>query len=172
MKTPGWLTGSRTHLQMRGIQNGSLNSSTLHGVSNHAPDVAFPRRMEDTAQNAGLSLQAPALSTGAQWDGSLKTLEEQVRRYSGPDTKIKPWLLEKFGPDPKGQTTRSLRTATRLVDGQIAYHDVLVLAHEWDESGESQPHEFLEALRFEIEGTRQTRAVNAIMVGLTTGRPE
>lgn len=155
-----------------GVNLGLQNSPTLRGVSRSAPDVVFPKQTVVTVQSAEPSLTVPELSIGAEWDESLNTLNLQAQKYVGPDTMILPWLKEVFGPDPKGRTTASLRTAVRLIDGEIKYHDVLALAREWDESGPSQPNEFVDAIRFEVDGTRQAVAVNSIMVNLTTGRSE
>jgi hypothetical protein len=105
--------------------------------------------MADSVRNADLRF-APQLSIGVQWDGTIWTIHQKATEYLGPDLSIQKWLLDLFGEDPGGQTSKTFRLQSRMQDGQLQYHDVLALAKEWDALGPAQPLEFVAMLKLEV----------------------
>ena len=162
--TDSWMTG-----ESPSPNTGPSNSHTLDGRLNRAQSVPFQKRTVDTAKSVDTH-SAPRLSI-TEWDGTLHTLSDRANLYLGPDTWMQKWLIDTFGLDEENsQTSKMYRQTVQFKDGQMKLHDVLALAHEWDAIGPAQPREFVDAVSFEVEGTRRNKALLDIMRTIATGR--
>lgn len=104
----------------------------------------------------------------AKWDGKLETLERLAAEYRGGPISIRKWLYSIFGKEDKKVWT----APPEMTNGNMKYGNVVRIAADWDMEGVTTPAEFVQALRYDVVGTREHSRMSQYLYSLGRSSPE